>query len=320
LSSIVRNLVLAAAVISLGATSPASATPASPEQVADQIIAQAAYHYKEGVLAWRETKLDRARREWDAAIDTFLEGQVPVLQSEKLQLAYREMIETIAEYERGAEVAGLDLPDQLYEPTPDEFRQELAELPSLKQPDLAVALNPQVAAFVHYYSKGAGRATMRNGLTRSANYRPLAERIFAEEGVPTDLVWLAQVESGWRTTALSPAGALGVWQSMPATGVRFGLRQAGAVDERMDFVKATRAAARYLKVLNQRYRGDWHLAIAAYNCGEGNVDRAISRAGGVRDFWTLRRLGLLPHETSNYVPAVLATALIASNPDRFRFE
>jgi membrane-bound lytic murein transglycosylase D len=212
--------------------------------------------------------------------------------------------------------SGVDLPDQLYEATPDEFKQELAVIPTLKQRDLAIDVNPQVAAFVHYYSKGAGRNTMRTGLVRSVNYRPLAEQIFKEEGVPTDLVWLAQVESGWRSAALSPAGALGVWQFMPATGQRFGLRQAGAMDERMDFAKSTRAAARYLKTLNQRYSGDWHLAIAAYNCGEGNVDKAIGRAG-VRDFWTIRRLGLLPNETANYVPAVLATALIASNPDSF---
>jgi membrane-bound lytic murein transglycosylase D len=295
----------------------ASSGSVATEQLTDQIIAQAAYHYKEGVVAWRESQIDRARREWDEAIDAFLEGQIAVLESDKLQLAYRDMIESISEYERGAEVAGLDLPDQLYEPTPDEFKVELAELPTLKQGDLAIDLNPQVAAFVHYYSKGAGRSTMRSGLVRSASYRAVAEEIFRSEGVPTDLVWLAQVESGWRAGALSPAGALGVWQFMPATGQRFGLRQGGAVDERMDFAKSTRAAARYLSFLNKHYNGDWHLAIAAYNCGEGNVDRAIGRAGGVRDFWTIRRLGLLPNETANYVPAVLATALIGSNPDRF---
>jgi len=305
-------------VLAVSFASPIRAASATPdEQLADQIIAQAAFHYKEGVVAWRETKVDRARSEWNNAVDAFLMGQVAVLESEKLQLAYRDMIESIAEFERGAQMAGLDLPDQLYEPSPDEFRQELAELPTLKQGDLTVDLNPQVAAFVHYYSKGAGRTSMRVGLQRSAGFRSVAESIFKQEGVPTDLVWLAQVESGWRASAISPAGALGVWQFMPATGQRFGLRQTGALDERMDFSKSTRAAARYLKFLNDRYNGDWHLAIAAYNCGEGNVDRAIARAGGVKDFWRIRRLGLLPNETANYVPAVLATALIATNPERF---
>jgi membrane-bound lytic murein transglycosylase D len=300
----------------------AFAAPMSPEEenaAVDRIIAEAAAHYTEGALAWRASELARAHREWNAAIDVFLEGHVPVSRSEKLQLAYREMVETITDYERGAETAGIDLPEQVYVPSDQEFAKAVGELPPLTiaSTELPAASHPQIQAFVYYYTRGRGRATMQQGLVRSAAYRPLAEKIFREEGVPTELVWLAQVESGWHSTALSPVGALGVWQFMPATATRFGLRQTSAYDERMDFAKATRAAARYLKFLAARYDGDWLLAVGAYNCGEGNMDRAIERAGGAKNFWTLRQRGLLPNETANYVPAVMAAALIGSNPSRF---
>ena len=134
--------------------------------------------------------------------------------------------------------------------------------------------------------------------------------------MPADLIWLAMVESGWKPTAVSPVGAAGVWQFMPGTAKDFGMRVDEEVDERLDFEKATRGAARYLRRLARCYHGNWELAIAAYNVGEGNVDEAIEEAG-VHDFWALRRLDLLPEETASYVPAVLAASLIGTNPAEF---
>jgi membrane-bound lytic murein transglycosylase D len=156
------------------------------------------------------------------------------------------------------------------------------------------------------------------GFRRSVRYRELARRIFKEEGVPTDLVWLAQIESGWNPYALSWASARGIWQFVPSTGVRFGLSQNYWVDERSDPEKSTRAAARYLKWLGSRYHGNWELALAAYNSGEGTVDSAISRSGS-KDFWQLRA-GYLPQETRNYVPAILAVMTIAKNASKYGFE
>jgi hypothetical protein len=173
-----------------------------------------------------------------------------------------------------------------------------------------------VRQFVTYFSRGAGRRTFETGLRRSGLYRPLAEQIFRDEGVPTDLIWLAQVESLWKPWALSSASAKGLWQFIPSTGRRFGLDRTHWTDERADPYAATRAAARYLKFLNRHFKGDWLLALAAYNAGEGAVGRAVARTGRA-DFWHLYNRGALPRETRNYVPAILATILIAREPDSY---
>jgi hypothetical protein len=131
-----------------------------------------------------------------------------------------------------------------------------------------------------------------------------AGRVFREEGVPVALLRIAQVESNWKPFALSPKGAFGLWQLMPATARRYGLRVDALGDDRADVDKSTRAAARYLRDLHLRF-GDWALALAAYNAGEDVVQRAMER-GESDDFWNLSRSRLLPAETRAYVPAVLA--------------
>jgi LysM repeat protein len=176
-------------------------------------------------------------------------------------------------------------------------------------------MHPMVQQYISYY-RGRGRQTMEVGLYRSGMFMRLARRIFREEGIPENIAWLGQVESAWKPTARSWAAAAGLWQFIPGTGARYGLRQNGYVDERNSFEKATRASAQYLKFLAARYGGNWELGMAAYNCGEGNVDRAIRKAG-VSDFWAA--YPYLPRETRNYVPNILATILIANNPNGYGF-
>lgn len=176
-------------------------------------------------------------------------------------------------------------------------------------------MHPMVQQFIAYY-RGRGRATMETGLYRSGMFMRMARRIFKEEGVPENVAWLGQVESAWKPTAMSWAAASGLWQFIPGTGARFGLKKTAYVDERNSFEGATRASARYLKFLANRYGGNWELAMGAYNCGEGNVDRAIKRAG-VANFWAA--YPYLPQETRNYVPNILATILIANNPQSYGF-
>lgn len=176
-------------------------------------------------------------------------------------------------------------------------------------------MDPKVQQFIAYY-RGRGRATMETGLYRSGMFMRMARRIFKEEGVPENVAWLGQVESAWKPAALSWAAASGLWQFIPGTGARFGLKRTAYVDERNSFEAATRASARYLKFLANRYGGNWELAMGAYNCGEGNVDRAIRRAG-VSNFWAA--YPYLPQETRNYVPNILATILIANNPQSYGF-
>ncbi|MFM9903522.1 MAG: transglycosylase SLT domain-containing protein [Pyrinomonadaceae bacterium] len=176
-------------------------------------------------------------------------------------------------------------------------------------------VHPMIQQFINYY-RGRGRTTMEVGLYRSGMFMRMARRIFKEEGVPENVAWLGQVESAWKPSAYSSAAASGLWQFIPGTGSRFGLSRNGYVDERNSFDEATRASARYLKFLANRYGGNWELGIAAYNCGEGNVDRAIRRAG-VSNFWLAYQY--LPQETRNYVPNILATILIANNPGQYGF-
>jgi len=145
---------------------------------------------------------------------------------------------------------------------------------------------------------------VRSALERVRQLRPTLDPILHEEGIPVDVAALVLVESGGRPTALSPKGALGLWQFMPETARRYGLAVEPGRDERLDIVKSTRAAARYLRDLYSQF-GDWNLAFAAYNTGEQAVQRAIGH-NRARDFDSLSRGRRLPLETRNYVPAVLS--------------
>ena len=177
--------------------------------------------------------------------------------------------------------------------------------------------NEAVQKYLKKYTEGAGLKATLVGFDQAQTKRADAERIFREEGVPAELVWLAQVESLWRARAVSPAAAAGVWQFIPKTAQRFGLRADAERDDRYDFTRQTRIAARYLRFLYEYYDGNWELAIGAYNTGEENMDLAIARAGGVKDFWTLRDRGVLHPETAEYVPKVLAASIVGTHPDRF---
>jgi membrane-bound lytic murein transglycosylase D len=203
--------------------------------------------------------------------------------------------------------------------TPEEQNvspQDTADLELAKNNiDFGFNVNPLIQQFINYY-QGRGRSTMETGLRRSGRFMRIARQIFREEGVPEDITWLGQVESAWRPAAYSSAAASGLWQFVPSTGARFGLRQTAWIDERNGIDQATRASAKYLKWLANRYGGNWELAMAAYNTGEGNVDRAIGRAGTM-NFWSI--YPYIAQETRNYVPNILATILIAKNPEKYGF-
>jgi len=204
--------------------------------------------------------------------------------------------------EREKEVSGEDL---------------LALEQAQKNVNFSFTLNPLIQQYINYYQGPRGRATMENGLRRSGQFMRLARKIFAEEGVPLDVTWLGQVESAWKPRAVSWASASGLWQFVPSTGRRWELKQNAYIDERNSYEQATRSAAKYLKWLANRYNGNWELAMAAYNTGEGNIDRAISRAG-TANFWMI--YPFIAQETRNYVPNILAVILIAKNPEKYGFK
>lgn len=165
--------------------------------------------------------------------------------------------------------------------------------------------HPRVAAFLNYF-QGRGRGRLEVGRSRLASLRPMMAQVFREEGVPEWLLSVGFVESTYNSQAHSPKAAHGIWQFIPGTGDRYGLKRTAWMDERGNAEKSTRAAARYLRDLHALF-GDWLLALAAYNWGEGRVARITQRTG-IRDFWTLADRGFLPQETANYVPAVLAAS------------
>lgn len=185
-----------------------------------------------------------------------------------------------------------------------------------ESPDIPIELNEAVLSCIDLY-QGRLRDWFEESLSRGQAYLPRIREVFAEEGIPRDLAYVALVESAFKTSATSRARAKGVWQFISATGRRYGLAVDWWVDERSDPEKATRAAARYLRELHDLF-GDWNLALAGYNAGEGKVLRAMHRYR-TDDFWRLRQTRGLRRETRNYVPLVHAAVVLAKAPARYGF-
>jgi len=184
--------------------------------------------------------------------------------------------------------------------------------------DIPVELNDAVVAYIRFFQTDA-REHFSRWLARSTKWLPAMHAILEREGVPDDLVYLSMIESGFNAYAYSPAKAAGLWQFMVGTSRRYGIKTDFWIDERRDPIKATEAASKYLRDLRERYHGDWYLAWAGYNAGEGKVDKAIRR-DSTRDFWRLMSKGrTLRAETKHYVPKLIAAALIAKHPERFGF-
>ncbi len=178
---------------------------------------------------------------------------------------------------------------------------------------IPLVLNQKVEKAIHYFQT-RGRRVFTRWLQRSGRYKPLITRILREEGVPEDLFYLAMIESGFNPYARSYAGAVGIWQFIYSTGRAYGLRRSWWFDERRDPEKSTRAAARHLKDLYERFQ-NWYLAIAGYNFSPRKIEKRIQRYN-VDEFWELPRL---PRQTRNYVPTFIAAALIAKNPEKYGF-
>ncbi len=181
--------------------------------------------------------------------------------------------------------------------------------------DLPLTLNDPVLSFLNFFQTARGRAIVETGLRRAGRYSAMIQRVLAEEGLPGDLMYLAQAESAFQPQALSRAGARGLWQFMSFRGKQYGLEHSWWVDERQDPEKATHAAAHHLRDLYQMF-GDWYLVMAAYNSGPGTVQHAVERTG-YADFWEMYKSNVLPQETRNYVPIILALTLIAKDPARY---
>jgi membrane-bound lytic murein transglycosylase D len=191
------------------------------------------------------------------------------------------------------------------------------KIPNISIPETTIPLkmNDLVERNILFFMD-KGREHLERWLYLSGKYFPIIGRIFKEEGVPQEMMYLAMMESGLNPSARSWAKAVGLWQFMKGTGRLYGLRGNYWYDERRDFEKATRAAARYLKDMHDEY-DDWQLAIAGYNSGGGRINRGIRRSRS-NDFWSMRRY--LPRETRNYVPQYIAVSLMSMNPEAYGFK
>jgi Transglycosylase SLT domain len=201
----------------------------------------------------------------------------------------------------------------------DSLQPANGDVPSqLTVGDMAFQVNPAIEHWVNYYTTSkAGRQTMTIGITRSSAFLNMARQEFRRAGVPEDMVWLAHVESVWNPRAVSPAAAGGIWQFIPKTAKEYGMTVESGNDERADPMKQTRVAAAYLRDLYTLF-GDWALAMAAYNSGEPRVMDAVVKNGRA-NFWELYNKQLLPKETCNYVPKILAAIEVASRADSYGF-
>jgi membrane-bound lytic murein transglycosylase D len=176
--------------------------------------------------------------------------------------------------------------------------------------DIPVVYNDAVKKWIHYFSN-RGRDYFETYSARGGRYAPVLGNMLEDNGLPRDLIYLAMAESGFQTKAKSYAQAVGLWQFIPSTGRNYGLKIDWYIDERRDPVKSTIAASKYLKKLYEDY-GDWEIAASAYNAGEGKVNRAISRYK-TDNFWDLRKGRYLKSETKNYVPKIMALAILGKN-------
>jgi len=300
----------------------------------DWLAAQSQAAFDAGEEDFRAGRLGKAREEFDRALDQLLASGFDIDADPRLGNLYRHIVETVSADELEAFRDGDGFREQKATPAPID---EIAEVPipeagnldpnlrgraerevnSISH-DLPLMVNDPVLAYLNYFRTARGSAIVETGLRRAGRYREMVQRVLREEGVPQDLVFLAQAESAFLPQAVSKAGARGMWQFMSFAGRKFGLEKTWWVDERQDPEKATHAAARDLRELYGQF-GDWYLAMAAYNSGAGTVQHAVERTG-YADFWELYRRNVLPKETKNYVPIILALTLISKDPARYGIE
>ena len=312
---------------------PVAVAPAIPDPVAE-LIAESDRHFEAGRKELTLGHLDQARTEFDRALDTLLESPDGARSHQRLREHFDRLVDRISVLEQGAlttgdgfsetksEPAAIDslLAIETFESTPLKpatAETVQADLESTTH-DIPIPTNDRVLRYVELF-QGRLREFLTEGLSRGVQYLPMIQSTFRAEGLPLDLAYIPLIESAFKPSALSRAKARGVWQFMRGTALENGLKADWYLDERADPVKATAAAAKYLKTLFNTFE-DWHLAMASYNGGPGRVRRALTRSRK-NDFWQLTgTTRWLPRETREYVPMILAAVIIAKNPAQYGFE
>jgi len=291
------------------------------------LIVKVKEKFASGEANYKAGHLAAARRDFDDAVDWMLESGYDPNSDPQLSELFHQVTDAIYAYELQAFRAGdgfseapavpapIDEVAEMTFPVDPKLRERAEEAAKSLSHDLPLTVNDVVVSYLNFFQTPRGRTIVENGLRRKGKYNEMIARVLREEGVPQDLIYLAQAESAFQPLALSRAGARGIWQFVQWRGNEYGLKRTWWVDERMDPEKATRAAAQHLRDLYGLF-GDWYLAIAAYNCGPGNVQKGVERTG-YADFWELYKRNVLPLETKNYVPIILALTLIAKDAPHY---
>ncbi len=300
--------------------------PESTTDPAAELIAQVEKEYQAGQDNYKAGHLEAAKENFDRAFNLLLGSSLDIRSDERLQQEFDRVLDGVNGLELQALQQGDGFTEQQSEPAPiDEANEATAPVDAnvkakaeaevkATHSDLPLMMTDPVAGYINYFST-RGRGTLERALARSGRYQEMIQRVLKEEGVPQDLIYLAQAESGFHPLALSRAGARGMWQFMASRASGYGLERDWWVDERQDPEKSTRAAAHHLKDLYSEF-GDWYLAMAAYNSGPGTVQNAVKRTG-YADYWQLYKRNVLPKETRNYVPIILAVTIMAKNPEQY---
>ncbi len=313
---------------------PLQAPPPTPDPVSS-LIAASQEHFAVGERELKLGHLDRARQEFDRAVDVLLESPYGARSDARLREHFDRLIDRINAHEVTALAQGDGFSERRTEPASIDEILSIATFPrpdaaasteatvaanlAATEHDVPIPQNEQVLAAVELLS-GRLRDYVQESLVRGAKYLPMIQNVFRAEGLPLDLAYIPVIESGFKTNALSKASAKGPWQFMKPTAKDHGLKTDWYVDERSDPEKATVAAAKYLKMLHKLFDGDWHLVLAAYNGGQGRVQRAL-KASRTSDFWSLAQSSrYLPKETRAYVPLILAAIIVAKSPAQYGLE
>jgi membrane-bound lytic murein transglycosylase D len=301
----------------------------SEERIAAEGLIQQAYlRFQRGKGLYQANDIANARREFDTSVDLmFAASSQDPGDRQEFGRKLDELVDAIHRFdlaglgasrdEQGFEQAPLEDILKMTFPVDPRLKAKVREQVAATASQLPLTVNDAVLAYITYFS-GRGHRTVVSAIERSGLYRPMIMRILDEEGLPQELIHLAQAESGFYARAISSMAAGGMWQFVKFRGNEYGLKQTPYTDDRMDPEKATRAAARHLHDLYSEF-GDWYLALAAYNCGPMAVENAVARTG-YADFWELRGRGVLPAETTNYVPIILAMTIMEKNAAAYGLE
>lgn len=292
----------------------------------DTLLERVQASFEAGQKEYKAGNLENARANFDRAVNLILSSGFQVDSDPRLSDLFDQIGESMHSYEldatQSAEDEEAETPsqpapiDEITEttlPAADPRLAQKAEQELISVPhDLPLTVNQSVLQYLSFFTTPKGRAVAERGLGRAGRYGDMIRRVLKQEGVPQDLIYLAQAESAFLPDAVSKKGARGIWQFMPFRGEEYDLDRSYWVDERSDPEKATRAAARHMRDLYDMF-GDWYLVMAAYNSGPLNVARGIEHTG-YADFWELQKRHALPKQTQDYVPIIIAMALVAKDP------